>query len=289
VAVTNHVEEEGARHTVRRLALPSMGENGQDGNLITSRYFQGTAPGPSALVIVLPIWGGSPYPSTIVARDLVSEGRAHVLLVQGENTVIDWEAMAEAPTPAAFAAVVRRMVERIRTTVIDLRRLMDWAEGRPEVDARRIGLIGFSESTLQVAGVIAGDPRPAAAVLVMGGAHPHEVLATCHGGAAEVRSRVMRRFGWSRDQLARTLAPLLEPIDPDRLGSRVDPGRVLIIDAHQDDCIPAGARDALWTALGRPERISVAASHSGSFLAMTFLGGNHIRRTIGHFFARTLQ
>jgi hypothetical protein len=64
---------------------------------------------------------------------------------------------------------------------------------------------------------------------------------------------------------------------------------MLVIDAHQDDCIPVGARDALWNAFGRPERISVNAGHAGSFLAMTFLGGNHLRTAIGRFFARALD
>jgi hypothetical protein len=77
-------------------------------------------------------------------------------------------------------------------------------------------------------------------------------------------------------------------IDPARLGSQVDPARVLVLDAHDDDCIPQSARDALWQALGRPERISLRASHAGSFLAMTFLGGNHIRKSITRFLARTL-
>lgn len=289
VVPTNHVEEQGEHYTVRLLDLPSVGENGQEGNRITSRYFQSTAPGRKGLVIILPIWGGSPYPSTIVARDLVSERRTNVLLMLSEQMVMDWDAMAEAPTPDAFAAVMRLMVDRVRTTIIDTRRLMDWAEARPEIDARRIGLIGFSESTWQVAGVMASDPRLAAAVLVMGGAQPHEVIAACYGPPAMVRRSVMRRFGWSREQFARALAPLLEPIDPERLGSWVDPGRVLIIDAHEDDCVPPGAREALWLALGRPERISVLSTHSGSFLGMTFLGGNHIRKAIGQFFTRALQ
>jgi dienelactone hydrolase len=289
VVAANHVEEEGRDYTVRVLAVRSVGENGQAGNLVTARYYQHKAPGPRPLVIVVPIWGGSPYPSTMVARDLVNGGRSHVLLLLGEQVVIDWEAMGAAPTPASFAMVVRRMVERVRTTVIDLRRLMDWAEGRPEIDAGRIGLIGFSESAMQVTGVMASDARPAAAVSVMGGARFHEVIATCYGGPGEVRESVTRRFGWSREDLARALAPLMAPVDPDHLGSRLDPARVLVIEARQDDCIPPDAREALWAALGRPERISVEASHAGSFMAMTFLGGNHVRRSIGEFFARTLR
>jgi dienelactone hydrolase len=68
------------------------------------------------------------------------------------------------------------MIERIRTGIIDLRRLLDWAETRRGVAAGSVAVIGFSESTFQVAGLMASDPRVAAAVFLMGGAHPHEIL-----------------------------------------------------------------------------------------------------------------
>ena len=81
------------------------------------------------------------------------------------------------------------MVERVRTAIVDVRRLLDWAEARPAVDGDRIGVIGFSESALQVTGLMASDPRLASAVVVMGGAHPHEILATCYGPPEGVAPR----------------------------------------------------------------------------------------------------
>jgi dienelactone hydrolase len=290
VDADNHllVEEETGRHVVRLLAWPSAGENGLPGNQLTARYYQRKAEGPQSLVIVLPIWGGHPYPPTIVTRDLVAAGRGNVLQVLGDNTIVDWAALERAGTVPAFTRTLADMVERLRVAVIDLRRILDWAEGRPEIDARRIGFVGFSESTLQVAGVLASDERPAAAVLVMGGAHPHAILATCYGPPAEVRGQVLPRFGWSVAQSTAVLAPLLAPIDPEHLGSRTDPARVLLFEASEDDCIPKGARDALWQTLGYPERISIRAGHAGAFLAMTFLGGNHLRTSLSRFLARAL-
>lgn len=290
VAAANHLlaEEETNDYVVRFLTWPSIGENGLPGNVMAARYYQRKAPGPRSLVVVLPIWGGHPYPSSIVTRDLTNAGWGNVMHVLGEHMIIDWEALENAPTVASFTRTMERMVGRVRVTVIDLRRLMDWAETRPEIDARRIGLVGFSESTLQVAGVLASDGRLAAAVLVMGGAHPHATLGTCYGPPAEVRRAVLPRFGWTVAGYIDTLDLLMAPVDPARLGSRVDPARVLVVDARDDDCIPQIARDALWRSLGRPERITVRASHAGSFLAMTFLGGNHIRKSIAGFLARTL-
>lgn len=288
--VSNHtlVEEESSDYVVRLLSFRSVGENGHPGNLITARYYQRKAPGPQSLVIILPIWGGNPYPSSILAEDLVWAGRGNVMLVLSEHTIIDWAALMDAPTVPAFVGAMRRTVERVRASVIDLRRVLDWAERRPDIDVRRAALVGFSESTIQVAGVMASDPRLAAAVLVMGGARPQAVLGTCYGPPAQVRRRIFPRFGWSVAEYEQVLDPLLAPIDPAQLGSRLDPSRVLLFEAQYDDCIPQRARDTLWEAIGHPERISVRSTHAGSFLAMTVLGGNHIRTSILRFLDRTI-
>lgn len=288
-AVTNHVEGEENGYVVRLLRLPSSGENGQEGNALTVRYHERAGGGPKPLVVILPIWGGHTYPPGIVAQDLLAEGQVNVMRVLGERTVIDWERLARAVDAETFRLELRRMVERLQTSIVDLRRLLDWAEPRPAVDASRIGLVGFSESTLQGAGLMSSDTRLAASVLVMGGAHPHEMLATCYGPPEDVRAQVLGRFGWTVEQFLEAVAPIVRPVDPAQLGSRLSPDRVLILDAAYDDCIPQTARDALWQVTGRPARVSVLSTHAGSFLGMTFLGGNHVRHRILEFLGRALR
>ena len=286
--MSNHTEEKTESYVVRLLRFPSSGENGQENNTVTVRYYESAEPGPRPLVVVLPIWGGHTYPPGIVTSDLVSLRRFNVMRVLGEDTVMDWSALGQASTPAAFQAEFQRMIERVRTTVVDLRRLLDWAETRPAVAAQRVGLVGFSESTIQVAGAMASDPRVAAAVLLMGGARPHEILAACYGPPEAVRREVGLRFGWTPEQFVEVLDPLVGPIDPARLGSRVDAARVLIFEATLDDCVPRSARDALWDALDRPARVSVRTTHAGAFLGLTFLRGNHMRHRIVEFLERVL-
>lgn len=291
LTLSNHVirEEETLDFIVRFLAFPSIGENGLPGNVLHVRYYQRKAEGRQRLVIVLPLWGGHPYPQAIVADDLRRARLGNVMLVHGDSAIIDWNALADAPTASAFSETMRIMVGRVRTSVMDIRRMIDWAEQRQELDARRIGIVGFSESTVQLGGLVASDPRPSAAVFVMGGAYPHRVLATCYGPPADVRRQILPRFGSSVTSYATVLDALMAPIDVARLGSRMDPARVLVIDAARDDCIPEDAREALWHVLGYPERISVHAGHAGSFLAMTPLGGNHVRTSISRFLARALE
>jgi dienelactone hydrolase len=166
--------------------------------------------------------------------------------------------------------------------------LVDWAEARNEIDAARIGLIGFSHSAITAGVAAVNELRLAAAVLVMGGAHPHRVLAVCGHHVGRTRDQILQRFGWTAADYEQAIQPFFRPIDAAHYPGRADPSRILIFDSHEDECIPRNARDDLWEALGRPARISFLYRHDTSFLSMTPLGFNWMRREIYEFFERTL-
>ena len=64
------------------------------------------------------------------------------------------------------------------------------------------------------------------------------------------------------------------------------PRRVLIIEAAADTCVPQTARERLWQAMGRPERIAYLYDHREAFLAMTSLGGHNLQQQIYRFLDR---
>jgi dienelactone hydrolase len=257
---------------------------------VTARYYQSQRSPAAPLVIVLPIWGIHDYPSESLARDLRerSGGTVNVLQILGEQPLFDWRAISSVGSEAAFFDQVDEMVERFIATVIDVRRLFDWAGSRPEVDPQRIALVGFSMSALVASVAIAHEPRLAAGVLVMGGADLHEVLAACNHEIADARLRILAQLGWSverfRDELKRELAG----INPARFAGMADPRRMLIVEAGADTCMPQSTRERLWHAFGRPERIAYRYDHRTAFLAMTFLGGHDLQRQVYRFLARTL-
>jgi dienelactone hydrolase len=293
VAVTNRVltRQETDLYRVRRLRIPSAGDNGQPDDLVHALYYQSKLPGKKRLVIVLPIWGSYAYPSekiTAGVRDR-SDGGTNVLRVLGENYVLEWETLGEAPTEQAFVEMLGRMLERERIITIDMSRIVDWAETQPDIDASRIGIVGFSHSALTAALVAVNEPRMAAIVLVMGTGRPHLLMTTCPGRAARLKEKIQSRFGWSNQKYLNTMEALFAPYDPARYPGRADPRRVLFIDAHDDDCMPQEGRDALWEAFGRPERISVGYTHKRAFLAMTPLGFNWLRYRIYDFLDETLD
>jgi len=295
VPFENSILEQDPKLTyqVRHLKIPSVGENGQDGNLIEAIYYRSNTAIKLPLVIVLPIWGdrfGLTYPPEKITSALKhrSHGDMHVLRVLGERALIDWKALGEAETEEQFLSVMARIARREVVNIVDVSRLVDWAEARHEVDAARIGLIGFSRSAITAGMVAVNEPRLAAAVLVMGGAHSHRILATCDDLAGRARNKVLSRFGWTAADYEQAIEPFFRPIDAAHYPGRADPSRILIFDSHNDECIPQDARDDLWEALGRPARISLLYGHNTSFLSMTPLGFNWMRHKIYDFLESTL-
>jgi dienelactone hydrolase len=293
VAYSNHIVEQRPNFTYqeRHLHLRSYGENGQRDDALEAIYYRSNTPGQLPLVIILPLWGSHNYPPDEMANTLRFRGKGavHVLRVVGDRYVYDWQAMAEAETEEQFIEIMRRMVDRDRINVIDVSRWIDWAEGREEIDAGRIGVIGFSRSALIAVPAAANEPRLGAVVSVMGGAHPHQIMATCDGRAQVLRAQIMARFGWTRADYERALEPVYAPIDIASYPNRVDPARVLVFDSALDECVPEAARQAQWESLGRPERYSLQYSHKTSFYAMTGLGLYWMRRRIYEFLETTLS
>jgi len=288
VPFTNHVEGIGvtSKYELRLLEFPSVGDNGQQDNLVTAKFYRSTLPGSHPLVIVLPIWGTYTYPPRKFTSSFQrrSNGAVHVLHIQGDNFLANWPGIIAATDESEFLELWREAVERQRITIIDVRRLIDWAEQRPEIDADRVALIGCSLGAF-VAGTIATqEPRLAATVTVMGGSHMQSVVANCDGKrATRVQATAAENFGWDREELAAQLEPITSVVDPANYPHRVDPKSVLIIEANRDKCVPQKSREDLWLALGKPERISMNYDHAPAFYSMTPLGLSWMRRRIWEF------
>lgn len=278
------VAAEDAAYRTVSLAFPSAGENGQAGNLVTARYYRSKGKGAKPLVIVLPIWGIHTYPSNAISAGLRKHGgNINVLQIDGERPLLDWDAVGDTRTEAEFLKLLDQLIGRFVSTVIDIRRVVDWAETQTDVDPQRIALIGFSMGALVASVAMANEPRLAAGILVMGGADPQDILAACDHEIGRGREHVLEQLDWSLDKYRNELAKALARVNPARFAGMVDPRRVLIIEAAADTCMPPSSRERLWRAMGRPERIAYLYDHRMAFLAMTFLGGNNLQQQIYRF------
>jgi pimeloyl-ACP methyl ester carboxylesterase len=282
--------DETRSHEIVRLSFRSSGRNGHPENLVEGQYFRSKAPGRKSLVVVMPIWGTSDYPphkiSTGYARR--SNRDANVIWIYGTAPMFPWTELSSAPTEESFRAMARDSAERYRAAVVDMRRLVDWAATRPELDADRIAFVGFSMSALVTATLLANEPRIAGGVLMMGAARFADVFAQCRNRAGEVREHAMRTFGWTIDEYREFFKVLFDPADPTRFVGHYDPTKILMIDAMFDDCMPETSRAALWEITGHPERVTFLYQHRSAFYSLTPLGLNVSRRKIYRFLDETL-
>ena len=150
-------------------------------------------------------------------------------------------------------------------------------------------MMGFSHGAL-VAGMVAvQEPRLAAAVLVMSGGRLHEVFARCPLMRSEgMREKAVSDFGWALDDFEKRLEPIFLSLDAANYPGRVDPSRVLMIDAAKDECMSSAGREALWEALGRPDRVTLDYRHKRAFLTMTPVKRNWLRHRIWSFLEQSL-
>jgi dienelactone hydrolase len=272
-------------HEMVPLSYPSSGRNGHPLNLVEGLYFKSRDAGPKSLVVVMPIWGTSTYPPHKISQGYAKHAGkdTHVLWIYGTAPLFPWSDLASAPTEEQFETMARDSAERYRSSVVDMRRLMDWAATQPDIDASRIAFVGFSMSALVTATLLANDSRVAAAVLMMGAANYADIFATCHDRAGEVRAHVLNSFGWTLDEYREFFRELFGPADPTKYPGHYDPDKILMIDTMFDDCMPETSRAALWEVTGHPERITLLYKHRTAFYSLTPLGLNFSRRKIYHF------
>jgi dienelactone hydrolase len=293
ISVNNHMRHdlESPAYRVRELTFPSAGNNGQVDNRVSVRYFQSKGSGEKPLVIILPIWGTYTYPPEKLTRSILkaTDGTWHVMWVLGADYLLDWDAMASAASEDEFDRQLSTMADRVATAVIDVRRLVDWTETRPEIEPENLAVVGFSVSSLVASLTLAHESRLDAGVLVMGGALPAEIFATCPKRPRRVREATMKRFGWSLAEYRRVFEQAFETIDPARYTDHYSASNILMIDARHDRCVPEPSREALWSALGHPERLTLGYGHKLSFLAMSPLGFNFLNRRIIQFLDRRFQ
>lgn len=249
------------------------------------------APGPRPWIIVLPIWGSSVYPSQKTVK-WVLDGKhgpeTSILWIHGARRLMNYPALKSARTEEEFSEAVDRSAACIDDAVEDVRGFADWIDEQPGSDPNRIGIVGYSIGAIVGSLVMGRDPRFAAGVFAMGGGHLDQIFSYCFGAEEEVRENCRTRFGWGPEEFEAAVKPPLAALDPVLVAGNIDPAKVLYIDAGRDGCIPESARDDLWEAMGRPERVTLDLGHKTAFLSMTVLGFNVTTFRIVHFLEKRL-
>ncbi|MDO8601022.1 MAG: hypothetical protein Q7R73_05485 [bacterium] len=181
--------------------------------------------------------------------------------------------------------------EYLRTIVIAIRRSIDWAETRPEIDPARIGITGASTGGIFAALAMGADSRIASGLFMMTGGNIGRILTeSTEKDARVIRNETMRKLGWTKEELGHNLAIFFYDVEPLVWASRIPPRPTEVFIAEFDEYIPPSSGWELWQNLksSHPPLIFYA-SHKAAFVGMTIIGGYRMNYEIYRFFSKTLK
>lgn len=154
---------------------------------------------------------------------------------------------------------VARDIESLRQGVSDVKTVTNWLVKRPEVDSRRIGIVGISLGAIILHLAMGQDSRLSAGVALEGGGD----LASLYRNSAEIALN-----GHPNDvPLSESQLERLASVDPASNADQNRPRRVLMIQAARDLNVPPSNAIYLWNALGRPPIQWIDTNHYAFILA----------------------
>jgi dienelactone hydrolase len=202
--------------------------------------------------MVFPIRGGSHLVSEALSKSLTNRGYA-TLRLERRRVFQHGDPAGDFRVPAS----------RLRDSLSDARRLLDWFAARSEVDEDRIGVAGVSLGGIMAATLLGMDDRIRAGFFIMAGGGLPEIIHDSHDPRLEsFRDGVQGAAGaLDREAFLEAMRPSTADLDPLTFAANVQPERALIVSARFDRVVPPERTEALWEAMGRPRWIKVPSNH----------------------------
>jgi pimeloyl-ACP methyl ester carboxylesterase len=249
----------------------NAGPNGSDDDsLITFEFYEPSGESRSPVVLLLPILNGQKHLMRPFATKFAGNGYAAVIVdtVQRRTLLDD---LAD-PEPA------------IRLTIQRHRRVIDWIETRPDLDASRIGVFGASLGGFNALYLAAMDPRVGAvSPALVGGSLPYVLVTSDERRIVEATEAVKTRLSMDDEQLRDYLAEKIET-DTLALAPHMNAERVLMVMTKYDTTVPYDSQLRLHDAMGQPEAITLPAGHNTAAAYLFYL-----RSKVLKFFDRKLS
>jgi dienelactone hydrolase len=225
-----------------------------ENNTVYAEYYRPRGPGPFPGTIVLDVTAGDQSLSRSIATHLAQHGIAGLFV---QMAYYGPRRPAGSKT-RLLSPDVNQSLEAVRQTVLDLRRAAAWMAERPELDGKRLGVLGTSLGSF--VGALAGEMEPRlgrVAVLLGGGGL---VDAYYDDPRGKVFRALYERFGGSKERLARLIAPA----DPLTCAANLRGRNLLMLAAKRDDIVPPRMAEALWRASGRQKIVWFDCTHYGA-------------------------
>jgi dienelactone hydrolase len=230
----------------------------EENNTVVAEYYRPVNAKARPAVIVLDILDGA---------QVVSRAQALWLAQHDIPAVIVYMAYYGPRRPAGskvrlLSPDVAQSIANIKQTVLDCRRAVAWLEEQPEVDPKRIGLLGTSLGSFIGAIVSANEPKITRVSLLLGGGDLVQSFSE-HPKAKPILT-ALSLAGISLESLKKQIAV----VDPITYASTLKAKKLLLIGASRDDVVPPQAMRRLWEATDKPKLIWIDETHVGAALYM---------------------
>jgi dienelactone hydrolase len=241
-----------------------------ENNTVHCEYYRPKGKGPYPGVIVLDITAGDQSVSRMISTHLASHGIA-ALFVQ-----MAYYGPRRPPGSKVkmISANYKASIDNVRQTVLDVRQATAWLESRPEIDAKRLGILGTSLGSFVGALAAEMEPKLGRVALLLGGGGLVEAYYDDPRGDAY--RKTWELLGGTKEKLKKVIAP----VDPLTCAENLKERKMLMIDGKRDEIVSPKMAEALWKATGEQKIVWYDCTHYGA--ALYFLDAmEHVVKHLG--------
>jgi dienelactone hydrolase len=221
-------------------------------------------------VVILPITNGN-YPTKQMAHFMASRG---FICLRLDSRGEQFAKIQDGNNP------IENFEQFLKDYVADVLRAVDWLMEHPAVDRERIGVVGISLGGI-VASIVTGvDARIKSGVFMLAGGDLTGILfSTKEPPLIAVRKRMEDQEDLTKEELRREVEDRFRNLDPLVYANRIDPSKVLMINAYFDRVIKRKHTMALWKAMGKPPMVLLPTGHYSAILFLNYAQ----RQALAHF------
>jgi dienelactone hydrolase len=255
---------------IYELTFPSPVKSAHvENNTVYAEYYCPKKKGPFPCVIVLDITGGDQSLSRLIARHLAQNG------VGGLFVQMAYYGPRRPPNTnlKMLSYDLDHTFRAIRQTVLDVRCAAAWMESRPEIDGKRLGIMGTSLGSFMAALAAEMEPKLGRLTVMLGGGGFIDSYWD-HPQVAPWR-KIYESIGGTKAMAQDFIAD----IDPITHAKLLKNRKVLIIAAKNDTIVPPRMAENLWKATGQQRIVWLNADHYSA--AIYLLPG--LRNIVDHF------
>lgn len=251
------VIDETSKYVVKRVSLKPVGEKAGSERRITIDLYAVKNIEKPPVVLVLPMSGGGYAVERYFASYFAGKGYASVIVHR--DKIPKEEQLIENLDP-----MIHRMI-------LDHKRVIDWLETQPAVDASRTGLFGISMGGIKGAMLAPLENRIGAAILgLAGGDLPHILAYSKEPGLVKKREEFLAERKLTPEQAETELRKIVKR-DPLLYAPYVDPAKVLLVIARSDDVVPTAKGLELKERMGNPETLMLPGGHYTAVFSIPYI------------------